>query len=303
MGNRRIIDSKIRASQSFAKLTHRQRDLWQGMIVTADDQGRMPGTPAYIRSVVWPYDDINLKEVENDLQTLVLAENIVIYFVGESGYIQIVNWWKYQQGQWAAPSDYPPPIGWQDRARYHGKGNQLITLSWDKPGGFQSTILYEVTRQDRREDSKQDSALSRRDVNDDVKGSDEAEDEDSGEDSAAAPAALLVTDRDAESLLLRVTKFSSIPPGEIKRLDQVIGFIQVYGLPKTEQALTTSFQTWVKTPRKNGTGNYSSINFGWVDRAQEVLAGYGAAITKDPMQMTHDEFIAYYQKKAEEETP
>ena len=131
----------------------------------------------------------------------------------------------------------------------------------------------------------------------------EEEEGDVTRNAAAAPSALLVTDRDAESLLLRVTKFSSIPPGEIKRLDQVIGFIQVYGLPKTEQALTTSFQTWVKTPRKNGTGNYSSINFGWVDRAQEVLAGYGIAITKDPMQMTHDEFIAYYQKKAEEETP
>ncbi len=67
MGKKRIIDSKIRSSQTFASFNMRQRDLWHGLIACADDQGRMPGVPAYVRSVVWPYDDISLKDVEADL--------------------------------------------------------------------------------------------------------------------------------------------------------------------------------------------------------------------------------------------
>jgi hypothetical protein len=172
MGKRRIIDSKIRTSQSFASFTYRQRDLWQGLIATADDQGRMPGTPAYIRSVVWPYDDLSIREVEDDLNAIVSAGNIVQYEFDGCWYIQIVNWWKYQSSQWAAPSDYPARSDWQDRVRYHGKGNKLITLSWDKPGGFIDVIYNEDSGVDRREDS----ALSRRDINDDV--NDDIKDED-----------------------------------------------------------------------------------------------------------------------------
>ena len=77
MGKRRSIDSRIRSSQTFAALTYRQRDLWQGMIeVGADDQGRMPGYPAYVRSMIWPYDDIPLSEVDADLARLELLGNI-----------------------------------------------------------------------------------------------------------------------------------------------------------------------------------------------------------------------------------
>ena len=131
MAKGRMIDRKIRSSESFAKLTYRQRDLWQGLIEVADDQGRLPGHPAKVRSLVWGYDDIPTAEVDADLKVLTDAGNILRYSKNGSDYIQLVNWHIYQEGAaWLGPSDYPSPDGWQDRCRYHGKGNEIITENW-----------------------------------------------------------------------------------------------------------------------------------------------------------------------------
>src|SRR5574337_1824844 len=135
MSKRRVIDSRIRTSQTFALLSYRQRDLWQGLIAIADDQGRLPGVAAFIRSQVWPFDDITIGDTETDLKQLEEIGNILRYEVNGGIYIQLVNWWKYQQPQWAGPSDYPPPPGWDDRIRYHGPSHQIILFNWNKPGG------------------------------------------------------------------------------------------------------------------------------------------------------------------------
>ena len=132
MSKRRTIDSKIRGSQTFASLDYRQRDLWQGLIVVVDDQGRMPGDPRFVRSQVWPYDDTPIEEVLSDLQKLADIGNIIIYQVEESTYIQIINWHYYQRGaEWLGLSEYPAPPDWTDHARYHGKGNKIEVLNWE----------------------------------------------------------------------------------------------------------------------------------------------------------------------------
>lgn len=136
MGKKRIIDSKIRKSQTFAKLTYRQRDLWIGLIAVADDQGRLPGKATYVRSTVWPYDDPPIEEVEADIEILSEIGNLICYEIDGLEYIQILNWWKYQQPQWAGPSDFPAPDGWVDRLRYHAKGGGIVTDKWDTPGGY-----------------------------------------------------------------------------------------------------------------------------------------------------------------------
>lgn len=132
----RGISNEIRLSQTFSRLTLRQRDLWHGLICTADDQGRLPGLPAAIRSLVWPYDNVTLDEVEEDLNMLSSLGNILIYHVGDERYIQILKWWHYQKIQWAGSSKWPAPGGWVDRERHHGKGRKVIAINWDQPGGF-----------------------------------------------------------------------------------------------------------------------------------------------------------------------
>ena len=121
---------------SFAALDHRQRDLWHGLITVADDQGRVLGVPANVRSEVWPMDDVTLEQVDQDLGALIEEMMILIYQVKNRPIIQIVNWWIYQAKQWAGPSDWPPPEGWVDRLRYHGAEHKIIIENWDQDGGF-----------------------------------------------------------------------------------------------------------------------------------------------------------------------
>jgi hypothetical protein len=132
MTKRRTIEAKIRASETFACLTYRQRDLWIGLILVCDDQGRLPGQAAYVRSAVWPYDDVLLADVEADLAALESLGNIMRYQAEGRTYIQLVNWHKYQaDSEWLGRSEYPAPDGWIDHARYHGKGNVILTLNWE----------------------------------------------------------------------------------------------------------------------------------------------------------------------------
>ena len=132
MAKKRIIDSRIRKSGSFVALDWQTRDLWHGIIAVADDQGRLLGVPASIRSEIWPLDDVTLEQVKDGLDALVEQGMIYIYQVKNQAVIQVVNWWIYQHKQWAVRSDWPAPEGWVDRARYHGKGHKVITEKWDQ---------------------------------------------------------------------------------------------------------------------------------------------------------------------------
>lgn len=133
---RRIVDSKIRSSETFAGLTLRQRDLWHGLLVVVDDQGRMPANPAFVRAQVWPFDDFTLADIDADLHALEDAGNILRYQADGRTFLQIVNWWRYQAPQWCNSSDHPAPAGWIDRVRVHRPGGKIETLNWDLPGGI-----------------------------------------------------------------------------------------------------------------------------------------------------------------------
>ena len=148
MSKSRSINSAIRMSQSFSKLTYRQRDLWHGIIVAADDQGRLPGLSAAIRSMVWPLDNISIEEVESDIQGIEDVGMIFRYEIDDKIYMQIINWWKYQKMQWAGESNYPPVDGWLDRCRYHGPGRKIHLGNWNTPGGFCILSAEEVNVND-----------------------------------------------------------------------------------------------------------------------------------------------------------
>lgn len=132
MAKKRMIDGAFRITEAFGMLSYRQRDLWYGLISTADDQGRMIGHAAYVRSQSWPYDDIPLSEVSKDLEALEQAGFILIYTANESKYIQILKWHEQQrEATWLAASELPAPDGWVDHARYHGKNGNIILLNWE----------------------------------------------------------------------------------------------------------------------------------------------------------------------------
>ena len=130
MTKRRMIHDCIWQSESVASLNYRARLLWIGLITTADDQGRGRAHPGLIRAAVFPFDIITQEEIESDLQAIVDADMVLVYQVGGKAYYQVAGWWDYQTPQWAGPSDFPSPDGWNDRMRYHGKGRQIVAQNW-----------------------------------------------------------------------------------------------------------------------------------------------------------------------------
>lgn len=132
---RRMIDSGMWSNENFAALPAMARLLQMGIINHADDQGRIKAHPAYLRSQIFPYDDVAIADI--DLWLRQIAENgtVLIYQVDNKSYIQLVKWWDYQSLQYAAPSEYPPPGAWQDRIRYNAKGGIILTYNWTTTKG------------------------------------------------------------------------------------------------------------------------------------------------------------------------
>ncbi len=130
MASRRMIDPAIWQSESMAELTREQRLLFIGLFSNADDQGRLRGNANLIRSIVFPFDeDIPTEQIKSDLEAIAAQGCIVMYEIEGKEFIQVVHWWDYQSPQWAYPSKYPAPPGWNDRLRYR-KDNRVIVCNW-----------------------------------------------------------------------------------------------------------------------------------------------------------------------------
>lgn len=127
---RRMIDSAIWSNENFAALPVMARLLQVGIINMADDQGRVKAFPAYLRSQVFPYDDVAIDDIRKWLKLIAQNGTIAVYQADGKDYIQLLNWWEYQSLQYPAPSEYPSQPGWQDRVRYNAKGGTVLTCNW-----------------------------------------------------------------------------------------------------------------------------------------------------------------------------
>jgi hypothetical protein len=127
---RRMIDSAMWSNENFAALPVMARLLQVGIINMADDQGRVKAFPAYLRSQVFPYDDVSIDDIRKWLTLIANNGTIAIYQADGKDYIQLLNWWEYQSLQYPAPSEYPAQPGWQDRVRYNAKGGVVLTYNY-----------------------------------------------------------------------------------------------------------------------------------------------------------------------------
>jgi len=110
MARRRMIDPNIWESEDVASLTVEQRLLLIGLFSNADDYGKGRAKPAYVRSTVFPYDDIPVSEIAEDLQVIASFINIKLYEVDGQSYYKFLNWEKWQRVDKPQPSLIPEPI-------------------------------------------------------------------------------------------------------------------------------------------------------------------------------------------------
>jgi len=105
-----MIDPSIWSDEKLGLLSPLHRLLFIGLFSNADDEGRLPGHPNYIKSLIFPYDnDITPQNVEAMLNDLNRKGFILTYMVNGQRYIQVVNFLKYQKINRPTPSKIPPP--------------------------------------------------------------------------------------------------------------------------------------------------------------------------------------------------
>lgn len=135
---RRMLDSAIWKNEKFGVMPSMARLLAIGIINHADDQGRGKAHPVYLRSQIFPYDDVTATEVADWLAMVADNETIQVYQVDGKDYYQILNWWAYQSHQYAMPSQYPKPDGWLDRIRKTLTKGVIGTCNWITTDGKRS---------------------------------------------------------------------------------------------------------------------------------------------------------------------
>jgi len=110
---RRWLDSSFFADEKVGKLVMNERQLFAAIIANQDDDGRIKGHPAYLRSIAFPYDEFNADEVKQMRDHIAeINANVIVYQNGGEEYIQLKRHKRYQKPRYYHPSKLPMPPGW-----------------------------------------------------------------------------------------------------------------------------------------------------------------------------------------------
>ncbi|GAH45797.1 unnamed protein product, partial [marine sediment metagenome] len=127
----RIFPQYYSTDRRYGRLSLKACALFPLMWVNTDDQGRLSGDPEEIKYAACPnIDHITKADIPELLEELDKNKLIKLYQTSKTQAIQMLDWWQVQRLQWAWPSDYPPPEGWQDRLRYKRGAKEVITENW-----------------------------------------------------------------------------------------------------------------------------------------------------------------------------
>lgn len=110
MARRRFIDPGFWSDTAVGKLKPLERLFFIGCFSNADDEGRLVGNPAYLRAVIFPYDDFSLEEIRAMRDRVAaVCRNFLVYRVDGEEYIAFARWRECQAPRYAKPSRLPAP--------------------------------------------------------------------------------------------------------------------------------------------------------------------------------------------------
>jgi len=131
----RVFPQSYSTDRRYGRLSLKACAIFPLMWANADDQGRLCGDPEEIKYAICPnIDHITKADIPGIIQELSQNDLIILYQAPRSVAIQILDWWDVQRLQWAWPSEYEPPDGWQDRLRYKKGASTVITQNWNTSG-------------------------------------------------------------------------------------------------------------------------------------------------------------------------
>jgi hypothetical protein len=159
MSRRRMIDPSFWDDEDICSLPDSERLLFLSCICSADDEGKLSGSPATIKKIAFGMTDTSTKEVENMLQNI--SNNIRgfhRYSVEDKSYIKLVNWKKYQRVDHPQKSVIPEPDGDDSKNDSKNEAHQLNNELTSEELIDEVLIKGEVTNEDKCKGSQNSSA-------------------------------------------------------------------------------------------------------------------------------------------------
>lgn len=114
MARQRFIHPEIWDDPDLGRVSPLAFVLYIGCFSNADDDGRLLGDPAYLKSQIFRYRNVSLDQVLEARTELTKAcRSYVVYTIQEVDYIVFHNWAEYQKPRFPKPSKLPPPPGFK----------------------------------------------------------------------------------------------------------------------------------------------------------------------------------------------
>ena len=127
----RVFPQSYSTDRRYGRLSLKACALFPLMWANADDQGRLCGDPEEVKYAACPnIDHITKADTPQILVELEQNQLIKVYDTSKSRVIQLLDWWDVHRPQWAWPSDYQPPEGWQDHLRFKKGTREVVTQNW-----------------------------------------------------------------------------------------------------------------------------------------------------------------------------
>ncbi|MBA7672483.1 hypothetical protein ES703_80660 [subsurface metagenome] len=137
----RILPQSLSTDPRYGRLSLKAQVLYPLLWINCDDQGRLSGDPDEIKYAACPsIREITADEIPDLLEQMETRGMIKVYTTSKTQALQMLDWWEVQRLQWAYPSEYPPPAGWQDSLRYHPTPTEIITENWPPPSRLPSGL-------------------------------------------------------------------------------------------------------------------------------------------------------------------
>jgi hypothetical protein len=119
MPRARMVWPDHRAHRKVGTLSDLDYRLWIGVLMEADDEGRLVADPAQLRAKTWPYSGrVTVDDVKAGIQCLTKLGLLRLYTVRGTQYAWVPSWHDWQKPKYPTPSKLPAPPGFrQDSAR------------------------------------------------------------------------------------------------------------------------------------------------------------------------------------------
>lgn len=107
MARKRMIDPNFWTDEKLGECSIQERLLFMGLISNADDEGYGRANLKLLKSIIFPYDEIKVSDIEKWINHLSQFNIVIIFKYDEQTYYWLPNFLKHQTINKPTKSTFP----------------------------------------------------------------------------------------------------------------------------------------------------------------------------------------------------